>query len=235
MANLKYIYKVSILLISVIAVLLIGSLIFDIYFYRGRTVDFGDEKITLGSFVEESYINENFKYRISQLPPDKYIVELENTSIEPYLFWLYEYPNWGNSLMDSIVIKYARRFKIYSKGGIISNKSFAQFDCGSGLGVSIIRPYEYFRDTLTSKELFGMVNFRSFFKVLPDNKYLNKITGSIIEDKNISLDSLSVNFQDLSSDSLDIEFILPVISYMNYKHSIVVSNKMKIHLDKINN
>jgi hypothetical protein len=235
MANLKNIYKVSILLISAIAVLLIGSLIFDIYFYRGRTVDFDDEKITLGSFVEESYINGNFKYRISQLPPDKYIVELENTSIEPYLFWLYEYPDWGNSLMDSIVIKYARRFKIYSKGEIISNKSLAQFDCGSGLGVSIIRPYECFRDTLTSKELFGMISFRSFLKVLPDNKYLNKITGSIIEDKNISLDSLSVNFQDLSSDSLDIEFILPVISYMNYKHSIVVSNKIKIHLNKINN
>ena len=179
--------------------------------------------------------NLGIKYEVTKKANGQYQFSLKNQSIFPKFFFLYI---WRSNqlfytLEDSTIFFYGSRTKINYP--ILEREDSYGFDCGTGLGVATINPFESFTEKKSYEELTKFHNFRSLLTFEKSNKLYDLFCRAPLAKlaKDIQwIDSCPLTYQD----SVEVRFFLPVYSIFTGKQHNVYSNPIRLsYLDMIQN
>ena len=134
--------------------------------------------------------------------------------------------NWEDDLSDRDVIAYSLRPRLIYKDQIIADRFRAHFTCGTGLGLTVIRPFESFSDTLSLSEITAEVSVFDFLSITSDSTGRDKLSGREYNLENYISLPLIVDKMENQDFELYTYFNLPVISYFGNRHSTVRSNRL---------
>lgn len=204
---------------------LILILLIDIFLFRG----FFFEKI----FFEKDYgeLHEaptNVHYNI-QKKGDNYTFTFKNNSYKPYYFWTYRWEKVIQKVPDTLFFIYARRIQIDYPH--LSTEFYYGFDCGTGVGMTAIRPQESFQIDLSYQELldghyyiYEHINAMNELDSIAKDLYHQKPLVKIVNNRFTILENESIK----NTDSVNIRFYLPIFSPVKGHLSYVKSNPIKV-------
>lgn len=219
-------------------VILLGLSIYSIFLLRGRDVLCEGPVDPLWRIVskidttkyDSTQPSEHLAYTLTELINSRYERKISNRSWRPFLVTMYEFKDWRYSLPDEKLLRYASRYVVRNKRTDLKIDSGIGFDCGSGLGMTLIRPWETFVDTVGLEELMPRVFFRNQLAFLESGKAFDHLTGTAIGDPQGDLaqyDAASLMTM-VPDDELEMRLYLPVIDYFNGKLARVYANGLSV-------
>lgn len=182
----------------IVVVLLLAVTIFDLHILRGYFLVPYMYEDTLEKF------NGKFEYTITQNANGTFDLYLKNKNLAYYPIVLYR-DNLFFDLNDTIIFNYAGRVKLYNNDTTIYDTG-GGFDCGTGLGWALIRPYESFE--LMNVKVEDLIPLLEY--------YVNETK------------EMGIHFED---DTLTCQFYLPIFSF-GEEATRVYSNKIVIAATK---
>jgi len=213
-------------IIMIFALIIFVFLLLDVFLFRGFFI------------LHRSFFrcNVKYEYKVNELPNKKYSFEFKNKSLSPFYIWTYRNNDLYQEFSDSTFFNYATRFKITLPLELMSSENtmdeiksyYYGVDCGTGLGGTVIKPFEKFETTLNYDELLEICSWNIRIwngkdGVPTDLIYNEEIYSNI--DKNILKNNLRVS----TTDSLEFEFYVPVFCVLTEKRFYATcSSKIKI-------
>lgn len=234
---LKYCFVVA----SLLTLILLCCIFTDLYFTRGFFLNYLVASPQMGELTND--FEGEFEYTIHKKANGNFGFRLQNKSIFPFNLILYRYgsPNIYNhyfySLPDSTLFDYATRAKLNYPINV--KKQGYGFDCGTGIGVATLNPFEEFDLEMSQDELLEHIDLfqdltltlhRNDSTFLVDFIYLEPI----VVQSNQEEYSLVRDSKITEKDSVDVEFYLPVYSIFTGKQFDIYSNCIRFsYLDMI--
>ncbi|MEZ4886339.1 MAG: hypothetical protein R3E32_16505 [Chitinophagales bacterium] len=228
------IFKHFLKIVSIGFLLLLLCVFADLQFTRGYFLKYVTAMPQMGEITED--ILGSFEYHIQKKENGNFDCTIRNNSIFPVNLIVYRNEAFFYNIEDSTLfdVGYATRVRLNLPHGIVEENS--GFDCGTGIGLATINPFEKFQqedifETLAndhfiqSSLLEPIINGDSLLAIPPlifDKTKSNFVfTGT---------DKRNVNYKD----SLELKFYLPIYSIFTGKQFNLYSNCIKLsYLDLI--
>lgn len=228
--TMKKLKKFALLILS----LLIISLIVDIFIFRGYFLaDYTGSKKTYGDYSNKV---SKISYSVKKLGNSNYYLTLDNNSFSPIYIWSYRNEELIQKFNDSILFQYASRYKI--KFPLKETEYHYGFDCGTGVGMTAIRPFESFSLEVNYNYLLD------FFDIRYDHYNEINLKDSVINDlfynKPLFLEDngkflFVKNIAIGKKDSVKVNFYLPTFTFFRGEIIYAKSNEVKFsYLDLLN-
>lgn len=234
-ATIKYMDKINILFFKSLAFILLiimGYLGVDVFIVKGQIGC--DVPSSISVLSNDNVVSGNFdvKYEIIVISDDSLELYIRNNSIKPYYFWAYEFKNWEFERPDKIIFDYASRSRIYNfNDDLIFDETGQGFDCGTGLGITKIAPFDRFRKKVHRRFFVEKFDVHSLFKEIDNENILNLVDGRTYyignQSKEEIEEELNYCLHKYKDQIVELDFSLQVVSYIGNIHSLVVSNKIK--------
>jgi len=219
-------------------ILALGLVVYSVFFLRGRCCAFAEETddLTLQLLTRYNHTPQtaydyaspspHLVYSLTELADARYERRITNESWRPFLVTIYEFKEWQYELPDEMLLRYAGRYVIKNQRTDLKIDSGFGFNCGSGLGMTLIRPWERFVDTVDFKGLMPFVSIGDQLAFPDDNFAFDRLTGTRIGDpsrersqyKETSLPAM------LPNDALEVRLYLPVMDYFTGEPARVYAN-----------
>ncbi|MEM1358048.1 MAG: hypothetical protein AAGF89_07610 [Bacteroidota bacterium] len=205
-------------------------LVHDILLLRGREVQlvntFFHEEDANSDYGDYIGKNEELAYLITPLEDGQFFFRIENTSNTPFYLTMYEYGGWEYQLDEEKLFWYARRLELMDSSKKIVDHVNHGFDCGTGLGVTLIRPREVFERLITLEELSQLADPMTYLKMDSDSTVVDILTGQIFRSPTGSCGSSNraMLCQQLLANEFSVRFSFRVMSYWRGEISDVYSN-----------
>jgi len=215
-----------------------GMLVYNVLILRGRA--FEKNKYEGSSWAFRSLLSQpepaayqlprfTGTYTIRLLADGRYEQRFKNRSLMPYLVTMFEYKNWKYQLLTPELFRCAHRYSVTNHTNLREIDSGIGFSCGSGLGYSLIRPFEVFTDTISSKVLFRQMSVRDFINVNEKDMLIDKFTQQVYGPATgFERRDESKLLELFPNDSLSIRFYLPVKTWTNLTPGRFLSNSIKV-------
>jgi hypothetical protein len=209
-------------------VIFIGLIVYSVFILRGRCCGFNDgtddlllQVLTRCSHADHENPDYNkpskhLSYTLTELTDGHYERKITNLSWRPFLVTMYEFEDWRYNLPDEMLLRYASRYVVRNNRTDLEIDSGIGFDCGSGLGMTLIRPWETFVDTVGFEEITPDVYLRHQLRFLKSGYAHDLLTGTQIGDplqgKLDQYDGASL-LTMVPDDALEVRLYLPVADY----------------------
>jgi hypothetical protein len=199
-------------------------LLVDVFLFRGI---FLAKLVKSKEFRKQISATANMSYKIEK-SDQTYVLTFENNSLQPYYFWTYRFEELIQEIPDSIFFSYAGRMQIFYP--YFTTKLHYGFDCGTGVGMTAVRPLESFEIRKSYFELLGSDDYLyDHFEdshpgdTIAQDLYHQKPLISLIDNKFKLLENPSIQ----KTDSVSVSFYLPVFSPLANELSYIQSNTIK--------
>lgn len=214
-----------VLLIQFLVFLLL--IIIDLYVFRG----FYSSEIIINP--NHPFITENNSccFKIKKETDDKYIFTFKNYSLFPKYLMNYRNEQYFQSVHSDLFFNYIDAI-IFPAYGTDYNLNF---DCGTGLGLSSINPFESFKVEMTYKEIIEDI---SWLDILSNSMYLEErysFEKPFYDLEYDEIDSLIVEVSQnvLITDSVQVEYFVPLYSFVSKDRINMESNKVTVSMKDI--
>ncbi|PHN07196.1 hypothetical protein [Flavilitoribacter nigricans] len=223
---MKWVQRFFIILSVALGILLTLDLRYTRGYFLGRLVPLTQMYASAGTMSSVSY-------RVERVRPGVLRFQLTNRSFFPKFFWIYRDNDLQFKLTDSTLFEYAGRI-VFDSPYKKSVESYG-FDCGTGLGLASINPWENFSLEKTERSIYHRFQFDRMLSVRRDSIFYDPIHleplmtikkgAGWVWHPAASLDP---------QDSVSVRFYLPVHAPFSGKRYDVVSNPVKFsYLDLI--
>ncbi len=205
--------KKIIKIISIQFLLFFILILIDLYVFRGYYTS--EIIINPNMWVDNQDYDCNLKIEKDN---KNYIFRLTNKSICPKYFTNYRNDELFQKLGDTLPLLYLEK----NLGDLYSEGYYPHFDCGTGLGLTSINPFDSFEIRKTYNDIINE-NSHNLIKTIELNKPIKSFSKK-------QIDSIINNeFKSISEkDSIDVEYYLPMISFVSKNSLYVVSNKINL-------
>ncbi|MGB1243334.1 MAG: hypothetical protein ACPG49_12475 [Chitinophagales bacterium] len=231
MSFLKRLFKI----ISLLAFILLCLVFADLKLTRGYFFMYLVATPQMGKFADD--FEGSFEYTIKKKANGNFDFRLQNKSIFPVNLILYRNDKFFYALDDSTLFDYAERAKLNFP--IKVRGQGHGFDCGTGIGLATLNPFEEFDLELSYKELlenFSLYQDLTFEIIRNDSTlwvdciHLQPILAISKQKKYSLLKDTKIT----QKDSVYVEHYLPVYSIFTGKQFNVYSNSIKLsYLDML--
>lgn len=230
--------------LTIASLLIIASLIiYSVFILRGR-----GEYSSYGGFdplegIVKSvrpYINgvptgseeasTDLVYSLNKIPEGRVERKITNHSWRPFLVTMHEFKGWKYTLPDEFLLNYATRYMIRNPRTELEVDSGIGFDCGTGLGMTLIRPGETFLDTVEFEKLMPWGSLRYQLTFQESGRAFDRLTGAFIGDpleKRDQYDEASL-LTMVPDDELEVCLFLPVTDYFSGEPARVYANEFTV-------
>lgn len=178
---------------------------------------------------EEKQNSTNVAYTVCRTQNNQYHFEFVNNSLKPQFFMNYRNDKVFQTVPNDFFFRHANRLKINHQNYEFHSAFWGS--CGTGVGLTSINSFQKFeRDISYSKLLKELgkqdyITNKGSFKDIIYNEDIFSNFDSLILNKNLRVKR---------TDTLNVQFYLPIISLFENKLSYVVSNEIKVgYLDMI--
>jgi len=212
-------------------------LIYHVFALRGRDLDWLPEpgwsirkllpRSERVNDFDYAFANPDFSYTIEELPDGRFERRLKNNNWRPCLFTAYEFEGWEYELTAENVFPYAMRYEIGTTRGSRAMTSGYGFSCGTGLGQTLIRPYEGFVDTVALEDLHLNFSVYDFVREV-DGEMVDRLSGQVYKGSDGDPDYGEL-VRLMPDDTLRIRFQLPVSNWTDLRPSMVSSNEIVVN------
>ena len=196
----------------------------DVFLFRGF---FLSEFISDDEYGKMTEPPTNLHYEIRK-KGDEFTLKFENESLVPHYFWTYRWNELMQKVPDSVFFAYAGRMQFTYPH--LSTELNYGFDCGSGVGMTAIRPRESFEITKSYSELvesyyyiYDHFNQLERTDSIAKDLFHQKPLVTLVDNKFKLLENKFVR----KSDSIEVKFYLPIFSPVKGHISYIVSNPIK--------
>ena len=182
--------------------------------------------------------NENLDviFHIKKTNTDSIELIFKNNSIKPLYFTHYRH---GENLTQSIFYPLGKQTFFNNSRVFIPEfdkpieQNYIGFECGTGLGVSSIKPYESFKKEVKLSDFYEMIELLNTLTLSEDNSLIErKHHQSIGYFKSFELNNVKFEWNKeilLShSDSINFQLYTPIHSLFSKSQTIVYSNIIKV-------
>ncbi|AFM04757.1 hypothetical protein Fleli_2387 [Bernardetia litoralis DSM 6794] len=214
--------KPIIKILTVQIIILIGLITIDLYVFRG----YYTSKIIIQPNSWRNTQNYSCKLTIEQKNNNKYLFKFKNKSIIPSYFLNYRNEKYFQNINDTLFFTYIRknlfpayRFDYYNS-----------FDCGTGLGLTSINPFESFEIEKTYNDIIEESYHQDLLK--KTDFFHNKVKKSYEDLDYKEIDSLLKKESEIISitDSIEIEYYTIMYSFVSKEEKYTKSNKINVSL-----
>lgn len=153
--------------------------------------------------------SKHFLYSLEVLPGGRVRRQISNLSWRPFFVTLYAFPGSEYDLPDEELLKYAERYVVRNPETDQKIDSGYGFGCGTGLILSLIRPYESFVDTVDRVDILPFLFPHELKKLIGRKKAEEERDGESNE-----------------NDVLTFQLYLPVSDYFTGASHRVFSSEM---------
>lgn len=196
----------------------------DLYAFRGY---YSSNVLALFSDKSDSIGVADFDYKITPLGNDFFKFKIKNKSLLPAYVLTYRYDQLLYQLDDTKAIQLGLRSKILSPERL-GDASYG-FDCGTGLGMVSINPYENFEDTISYEQLLQSYNLINQLSTVIKDTVFDPFHHQVLFywDENKTM-IWNQDMERLNTDSIELQFFLPTHSITDGKQLNAYSNVLKI-------
>lgn len=202
-----------------------------------------DTYLTRGHFTQKIYSQRLYEdaidgssildFQINRLENGNYCLKIKNR--KPSIFYFRAYRN-DKIFLNKNQIKIFNYGRIKIETPIYKSKQSSGFDCGTGLGLININPYEGFTEELNYDQFLEKISLKSQVTRKRNTTYYDIIYDKpLIQDKRMIGSERNNENKIVEMDSISVSFYLPVYSIISGQEMIVSSNSIKISYQDVLN